>query len=223
MQKIKSKLNFPKSELAVDQSRSQALQDLFVLTALNGLQGGYFVEIGASDARNLSNTYLLEKFFEWKGTSFDLSLGSFASFKKNRRSAKFVLGDATKLDFEKILKKNRSPRLIDYLSLDIEPMQNTLKALKQIPFSEYRFKVITYETDFYDPSIPRHEAEEVRSEARRILSTHGYRLIVGDVCLVPGQPFEDWWIDGSFFEEPWIKLLESQLGAHEVPAKMFFE
>lgn len=223
MKKIKSSLDFPGSKLALENSKSQALQDLFVLTALNGLRGGYFVEIGASDARNLSNTFLLETVFGWKGISFDLSWGSFASFKKNRRSARFVLGDATKLNFSRIFKRHRSPRIVDYLSLDIEPMQNTLQALKQIPFDEYRFKVITYETDFYDPSATRQEAERVRSEARRILQLHGYRLIVGDVCLVPGQPFEDWWIDGSYFQEPWIKLLESQLGPHNLPAQLLLD
>ena len=42
-------------------SKSQFSQDLFVLLALNFLKGGYYVEFGAADGIELSNTYILEK------------------------------------------------------------------------------------------------------------------------------------------------------------------
>jgi FkbM family methyltransferase len=48
-------------------SKSQLRQDLFVLGELNFKQNGYFVEFGATDGKNLSNTYLLEKYFSWQG------------------------------------------------------------------------------------------------------------------------------------------------------------
>jgi len=47
-------------------SRSQILQDVFVLRML-GHKPGYFVEFGAASGVELSNTYLLEKQFVWKG------------------------------------------------------------------------------------------------------------------------------------------------------------
>jgi FkbM family methyltransferase len=48
-------------------SESQVQQDLFVLHELDFKQGGYFVEFGAANGIDLSNTYLLEKELGWTG------------------------------------------------------------------------------------------------------------------------------------------------------------
>lgn len=48
-------------------SKSQIRQDLFVLAALNFKRKGFFVEFGATDGVNLSNTHILEKVFGWEG------------------------------------------------------------------------------------------------------------------------------------------------------------
>lgn len=48
-------------------SKAQFRQDLFVLSELQFKRNGFFVEFGATDGVNLSNTYLLEKEFEWRG------------------------------------------------------------------------------------------------------------------------------------------------------------
>ena len=48
-------------------SYSQIGQDLKVIKFYNNKQGGFFIEIGANDGIKLSNTYLLEKKYKWKG------------------------------------------------------------------------------------------------------------------------------------------------------------
>ena len=48
-------------------SRSQIFQDLFVLYKLNEKKNGVFLEFGATDGVNLSNSLLLEKHYQWSG------------------------------------------------------------------------------------------------------------------------------------------------------------
>jgi FkbM family methyltransferase len=48
-------------------SKSQLRQDLFVLSHLSFKRNGYFVEFGATNGYDLSNTYLMEKEFGWSG------------------------------------------------------------------------------------------------------------------------------------------------------------
>jgi FkbM family methyltransferase len=48
-------------------SRSQIRQDLFVLSALDFKRDGFFVEFGATNGVDLSNTWLLEQDFGWTG------------------------------------------------------------------------------------------------------------------------------------------------------------
>jgi len=58
--------NFYKA-YCLPESRSQHRQDMFVLKEFKFKGDGYFIEIGAADGFDSSNTYLLEKKFNWKG------------------------------------------------------------------------------------------------------------------------------------------------------------
>jgi len=71
----------------LDKSKSQLLQDIFVLTETNFMRGGYFVEIGAANGIDLSNTYLLEKFYSWKGILVEPASTFLEEIQKNRPKA----------------------------------------------------------------------------------------------------------------------------------------
>lgn len=65
-------------------SYSQLGQDLEVLKIYNNKTEGFFVEIGASDGIDLSNTYLLEKTYNWKGICVEPLPEKFKLLCKNR-------------------------------------------------------------------------------------------------------------------------------------------
>jgi len=48
-------------------SKSQIGQDVFTLSELGAIRGGFFVEFGATNGVDRSNTWMVEKRLEWKG------------------------------------------------------------------------------------------------------------------------------------------------------------
>ena len=65
-------------------SMSQIRQDLFVLAELGFKKGGYFVEFGATNGKDLSNTYLLEKSYGWQGILAEPAVSWHADLSRNR-------------------------------------------------------------------------------------------------------------------------------------------
>ena len=70
--------------IAKQKSYSQIGQDLAVLEFYKNKKNGYFVEIGASNGIELSNTYLLEKKYNWTGICVEPLPERFAMLRKNR-------------------------------------------------------------------------------------------------------------------------------------------
>ena len=68
-----------------DKSKSQLKQDLFALSELNFKRNGFFVEFGATNGIDLSNTYLLETEFEWSGILSEPAKCWHTELKENRK------------------------------------------------------------------------------------------------------------------------------------------
>ena len=64
---------------------SQFGQDLFVLNELNFKKNGFFVEFGATNGINGSNTYLLENKFNWRGILAEPAKIFYNELNKNRK------------------------------------------------------------------------------------------------------------------------------------------
>ncbi|EFO29981.1 conserved hypothetical protein [Roseibium sp. TrichSKD4] len=70
----------------LDVSQSEFRQDLFVLCQLNFKGNGYFVEFGATNGVDFSNTHLLETKFGWSGILAEPALTWHNDLKANRTS-----------------------------------------------------------------------------------------------------------------------------------------
>lgn len=65
-------------------SKAQIAQDLFVLSELGFKKNGFFVEFGATNGVQLSNTHLLETEFSWTGILAEPARNWHKELKKNR-------------------------------------------------------------------------------------------------------------------------------------------
>jgi len=100
----------------------------------------------------------------------------------------FVAKKCMEKGYTKLFEEKKFPKQIDYLQVDIEPAWQTLNALKALPLDEYRFSVITYETDSYK------DGPDAGEEAMEILLSLGYQLVVRNVANL-NNPYEDWYVD----------------------------
>src|SRR5215472_7304519 len=65
--------------------RSQVGQDLWVFgEVFNEQRNGFFLDIGAGDGVDLSNTYILENRYGWRGICIEANPDAFEVLRKNR-------------------------------------------------------------------------------------------------------------------------------------------
>jgi hypothetical protein len=172
-------------------SQAQIGQDLFVLGVLKEKQNGLFVDIGAGPPKFISNTYLLEKDYQWSGFSVDLDHRNKVAWQYSDRTSKFIYANAFDVDYDaeisSLLKRHQATR-VDYLSVDLEPPHLTLEALyKVFTNTKHRFSIITFEHDVW------RDNQHILRASRELLSSHGYKLVVENI-----NNQEDWWIDITF-------------------------
>ena len=74
------------NEPLLKKSKSQLRQDIFVLSELNYKRNGYFIEFGATNGIDLSNTYLLETEYGWSGILAEPAKIWHADLDKNRKA-----------------------------------------------------------------------------------------------------------------------------------------
>ncbi len=174
-------------------SYSQSSQDKFVVSVLDSKREGFYLEIGGNDPININNTYLLETEYGWKGLSIEIDNKLVEKY-NSVRSNKCYHRDALTVDYKSFLDSCSVPQQIDYLSIDIEPPQNTFACLKMLVNSDRRFSVITFEHEFY------YAGPSIRDMSRGFLRDNGYILVAGNVSNM-GYVYEDWYIDPSAVPE----------------------
>jgi len=171
-------------------SFSQAGQDEFVSLLLPKPET--FLDIGSAHPDLNNNTYGLE-LAGWTGACVDRTWRDYSI-----RKAITVFRDALEVDYGSLLQRV-APWIVGYLSVDTDGY--SLRCLRAVLESGFRFKVITVEHDSYS------RGTWLRDKEREELRGRGYRLVCEDVCHpdIAGLPVEDWWIDPLFFTESRIE------------------
>jgi FkbM family methyltransferase len=193
------------------ETHSQVGQDRWVIETLGNQSSGFFVDIGAGDGIELSNTYLLEKRLGWRGIAVEPNPSFFERLQANRSCVKesscivsaqkdggrfdlvldghlSAISDCCNKVLENsqeyrprvsvagislahLLDKYSAPRVIDYLSIDIEGGEYDV--LKGFPFEQYTFQTITVEVNAY---LGREQLCR-RDDIRILLESNGYRFV----------------------------------------------
>ena len=180
----------------------------------NTKKNGYFVELGAYTGVNKSNTYILEKFFDWSGICIEPNDYYYEILKRSRSCIcvnECVDGDEKIVDFlcykttggivsadtdndkktadikltpdgsleeykivkkktktlYKILKKNKAPPVMDFLSLDVEGAETRI--LENFPFNKYIFKIMMIErpSEYLDKIIIKNGYNRISIESEK--------------------------------------------------------
>jgi FkbM family methyltransferase len=220
-------LNLPKKNTHkllkyLRKSKSQIKQDLFVLSELNFKTNGFFVEFGATNGIDLSNTYLLEKEFGWSGILAEPAKYWHSELKRNRTctinthcvwknsisSLIFYEADATELstindyknsDLNKKDRKNGKAYRVKTISLnDLLKSCNAPKTIDYLSIdtegSEYEI-LSNFDFSKYTFKVItcEHNFTPMRAKIYRVLKKHGYLRVYKNLSL-----FDDWYVKKNY-------------------------
>jgi hypothetical protein len=192
----------------IKSSRSQVLQDLFAYYFSDQKKSGIFIEIGGGNGIDLSNTYLLEKKFNWKGVICepDNRMHSdilatrkcflekkpiynsskrkiYFSFKEPYNS--FITSNYTSsvkkmssISLNSLIKKYKLGKNIDYISIDTEGTE--LNIIKNFNFKKFNVKIFTIEHNF---------KKNKRESIYKILKKNDYQRMFKNISYM-----DDWYI-----------------------------
>jgi hypothetical protein len=170
------------------QSYSKEGQDIFVSTLIK--KPGFFLDIGCAEPIENNNTYALER-MGWRGVLIDENEKNINRCKAERNPSA-LCSNVKEIHWKAVLTRYNMPNVIDYISLDVDDAN--INVIQNFPFDEYEFKIMTYETDKYNNIERQRVCKEVLSKYPQ------YELILEDALLEDGKPWEDWWINKSYFD-----------------------
>jgi FkbM family methyltransferase len=213
-------------------SRSQYGQDLFVLYMyryhfageLPGGTNGYFVEFGATDGVNLSNSLMLEKEFGWNGILAEPARNWKKHLNRNRKSIlenacvysasglalrffEAEIGSLSTIEgFQELDFHSRTLSSADYLveSISLEDLLNKHVAPSFVHYlsidtegSEYE---ILKEFNFGSRNIGiitvEHNFTDARENIYKLLNNNGF-----DRILPEFSQCDDWYVNREFFQK----------------------
>ena len=186
---------------------SQSLQDKFVLAILSEKKKGFFLEIGSNHPKHINNSYILEKEYNWDGLMVEYDR-RFEHLYKSMRTSKYIIQDASTIDYASLLHEYKFPKNMDYLQIDLEVNNEstikTLELLNSTVFDKYTFSTVTFEHDIYSGN---HFNTRIRS--REIFQKNGYVMVFADVKN-QGNAYEDWYVHPAHVDMSLVNTIKSE-------------
>lgn len=199
---------------------SMSGQDQWVLETLGFKTDGFFVDLGAMNGVKDSNTYTLEKDYNWKGICVENSLQHWNQLVTARTSNNFYTtiynydgqcivdengkivkdgGTGTTVDcitFDRLMIQDGYTGLIDYMSLNIGGREEDV--ILSIDLTKYEFQLITIQ-------VNRHKTpHKYVDDTFLYLLNNGYeRMVVGAMGQDPTRDsycnlYEDWYYNKKY-------------------------
>tara|TARA_R110002049_G_scaffold7179_4_gene42628 strand:+ start:2310 stop:2945 length:636 start_codon:yes stop_codon:yes gene_type:complete len=173
----------------------------------------HFIDVGAGHGIFKNNTWNLER-AGWRGLLFDRNPRAIENCRLHRQSQALCI-DARTFDFAACFEEHKLPKILDYVSFDVDAA--TIEAVANFPFEEYEFLVMTIEHDLWS------RGPEARDAVRARMSKFPhYQLAAPDVCWAKDKPVEDWFINTRYFpsaslnamnaEYPWWAVIQQLAG-----------
>jgi FkbM family methyltransferase len=196
-------------------SKSQLSQDLFVLRSLDFKREGFFVEFGATNGVDLSNTCLLEKEFNWSGILAEPSKVWHKDLVKNR-SCQIELNAIWSKSNEilsfletsspELSTINRFNNLVFHNRIGITYNVNTISLMDLLIKYDAPQKIdyLSIDTEGSEYDILKsfdfnyfrfrvitieHNYTSQRDKVYKLLTSKGYRRVLNEITL-----FDDWYI-----------------------------
>lgn len=195
----------------IDKTYAKEGQDIFVDLLLDK---GFFLDIGCGPPVFANNTYALE-LAGWTGLLLD-NFNEYCSFNqlevcKTCRSSPAFIVDCNSIDWTVFLRDNNVPKIIDYISLDVD--NANISVINNFPFNDYEFKIMTFETDCYSDGVNRkNQAINVLSQYKQYKRMLDDGIASSNDCYSCGMTmeecenrtlegplvWEDWWVNTKF-------------------------
>lgn len=213
--------NFYLSLFQFGSFKSQIGQDVLVTSILNGKRNGYFVEFGATNGIDLSNTHLLETHFGWNGILAepariwheDLRINRNANistkcvwhnsnetieFNETQSPELSTINSYSKSDFHAASRTHGVTYKVDTISLN-ELLEN-FQAPRYIDYlsidtegSEYEIlNALDFSIYSFGIITCEHNGTIQRDQIFKLLTTNGYIRILTDFSM-----FDDWYVNAN--------------------------
>lgn len=200
-------------------SRSQIFQDAFVLHVLGTEKAGFFVDFGATDGVTLSNSWLLENRYGWRGILAEPARNWHAALRVNRPNAlietrcvwtetgaELTFRETAEKELSTIdsfagddshSRKRQSAETYSVTTVSLNDMLDDLGAPANFDYLSIdtegsEFDILgQFDLKRYAPKIitVEHNYTARRRSIHALLSAAGYRRVLTEVSL-----FDDWYL-----------------------------